>query len=424
MPAQPGRLRTTSEPPLSDGAERTLTAVPPPELTLGGFEASLPHLTIEQLERLALDLADPWLAERFDRRSATREGVLLRTCCRRELLVLVREPAELERWQDELPGPPGAWVVRSGRDVVRHLYRVAGGQESLAVGEAEVRTQVRSAASDVVSRHRARALRDLLQGAARAADHLAPHVPAARSVAAIAATRVLELCGRPFPRVLVVGAGTVGRQVTEWLGPSARVTLAYHHRPPEPGFLRAAGARAVSDDALAAEIAVSDVVVTATKSGGRCLRPRDLPRDRSLILVDLGVPRNIDPAVRSIRTVRLIDLTDLRPSLPTADEGLGRRLEASADGAFDRLERAALEPWVAAVRRSAEDLRAAELAVARPFLGSLTAEQEVAVDRLTRRLVDRILRPASERLREIPPGEEGNRLRRFALELLGPKPDP
>ncbi len=406
-----------------DAPEGGSTSPVPPSLSLAVFEGSLSTSTVDRLEELALTIDPRWVAERFARSEGTEEVALLATCCRRELVVLGRSSEETDRWATELPGPSAAWRVHRGREAVRHLFRVAGGLESVVVGEKEVRRQVLAAAHGTLSRHPRRLVARLLEEAVGSAERAAPDVPPSRSIAAVAATRVLELVGKPFPRVLVVGAGAIGRQTTELLAPSARVTIAYRHRPPSEGFLRACGARAVRLDALAAEIAVSDAVVTAAKSGDRCLRPPDLGGGRPMVLVDLGVPRNVDPAVRAVPGVRLVDVAELRANaLPPPTDAASLALQESAERAYERFERLALEPWVALARRRAEELRAAELAVARRYLGALSPEQEVAVERLTRRLVHRLLLGPTERLREIPTGEEGDRLRRFALELLRPDP--
>lgn len=395
----------------------------PTPLELFGFEASLTTTSLDRLEAIAQTFSPRWLTERFERFDGTVEAALLGTCCRRELVLLSHTAEEVEQWRSALLDGSEGWTQRTGRELVHHLFRVAGGRESLAVGEQEVRSQVRFAAHSTLSRHRRRLLRDLFEEAADAADRAEPTVPRSRSIAALAATRVLELTGRPFPRVLVVGAGVVGRQVTELLAPSARVTLLYRHQPPDEEFLRASGARAAKAADLAAEVALSDAVVTAARNEDRCLRASDFPTDRPVVVVDLGVPRNVDPATRHVPSVRLVDLTDLRPrSRPGDHPAADRSLAESADRFYDRFERVALEPWIAAARRRAETIRASELSVARPFLGPLTEAQEVAVERLTQRLVARLLAGPTERLRAIPSGEEGDRLRRFALELLRPDP--
>ncbi len=392
-------------------------------LRLAVFEFSLATGSLEDLDRLSKELDPRWLEERFERFAGTVEGALLATCHRRELVLLARAPDEFDRWQRTLPGPVDGWRRYEGREATRHVFRVAAGRESLAVGEREVRAQVRAAAHRTLSRYRRPIVRELFLAAADEADRLAPNVPSSRSIAAIAATRLLELTGPPFPRVLVVGAGVVGRQVTELLAPSARVTIAYHHRRPAAPFLRASGARVVRAGSLADEVAVSDAVVTATKSGDRCLGPEDLPRDRPIVLVDLGVPRNVDPAVRSMANVRLVDLEDLRRSAaPRPDPKEEVDLLRRADHHHARFEQLALEPWIDLLRRTVEEVRRDELERARRFLGPLTPAQELAIERLSRRLVQRLFRGPTERLRAMPSDEEADRLRRFALELLRPEP--
>jgi len=401
----------------SDPAARTLS--------LFGLEFSLDTASLDALEAVSRAVTRAQVAEWFARFRRTEEVGVLSTCHRVELALLTRFPEELDRWRGVLPGDRGAWRVRESRDAVHHLFRVAAGRESLAVGEAEVRDQVRAAGGSVLSRHPRPVLRELFRGAARAADEVSPDVPGACSIASMAAARLLDLVGRPFPRVVVVGSGTVGRQVAESLAASARVTVVFHRTPPDDAFLRATGARAARLDRLAPELAVSDGVVTAAKFGHHAIRAADLPRDRRLVLVDLGVPRNIDPSVRELPRVRLVDLEELH-SLSRNLLGSGRSdalVEELAGGFSDRLERELLEPWVGGFRRAAEEIRQSELAVARPFLGRLEPNQEVAIDRLTRRLVDRLLLSPTERLRSLPAGPEGDRLRRSALALLRPPSD-
>ena len=364
---------------------------------------------------------DAWVEERFRRWSDTEEVTRLATCHRVELYLVVRNEKEPLRWRADLPGRPEMWKVRSERSVVHHLFHVASGRGSLAIGEREIRTQVRAAGHTTRSRDPRPVLRELFEAAAEAADETAPSVPADRSVAAVAVDRIFELSEGSNPEVLVLGAGVVGRQVTELLAPAARVTIAYRHRSPDAEFLLRTGARAVPFDAVRGELPHSDVVVAATKSGKGVVGPMDLSPTRPVLLVDLGVPRNVDPVVRSLPGVRLVDLSDLREAvrgLPGVPED--PRLRGLADRFADRWEIRALEPWIDDLRRRAEELRRSEVDVARSFLGPLTPEQEVAVERMTRRIVARLLQGTTERLRALPPGKEADRLRRFALDLLRP----
>jgi glutamyl-tRNA reductase len=392
-------------------------------LSLFGLEFSLDTSSIDALEAVARAVTPQRIGEWFARQPGTEEVARLSTCHRVEIVLLARRPDEPERWRDLLPGSPSSWRLREGRAVVHHLFRVAAGRESLARGEAEVRGQVRGAGRSVQSRHPRPVLRALFDGAANAAGSVAPSVDTSRSIASIAAARLLELVARPLPRVLVIGSGAVGRRVTERLASYARVTVVFHRTPPEAAFLAATGARAVGLDRLHEELGTTDALVTAAKFGDRGLRAADLPRDHPLVLVDLGMPRNIDPDVRDLPAVRLVDLEELhRPAgrLPGEDDQ-DALVEGLAGRFSDHLEGLLLEPWIDAFRRAAEDVRRAELAIARPYLGPLGAEQAAAVERLTQRLVARLLLPPTQRIRSLPPGPEGDFKRRFAVELLRPR---
>ncbi len=391
-------------------------------LALHALELSLDSAPLETLEATALATRGPWLKHRFAEVTGTQEAALLATCHRVELLLVTSSSAAATRWLEGLPGDRRSWVTWEGREAVARVFRVASGLESLAAGEAEVRQQVRAARETVQSRQPRPILKELFFAAAEAADAAFPSGGAAPSVASVASGRLKELLDVASPRVLVVGTGTVGRQLTAALTPWAEVTMAYHRAPPEEGFLRALGARAVPFERLPEELRRSDAVVTAAKFGGRGLRARDLPTDRPLVLVDLGVPRNIEPAARELANVRLVDLEELHRGARACDVSGSavRAVEGLAADCSDRIERLLLEPWVSALRRAAEEVRRSELALARRYLGTLDPQQDVALDLLTRRLVDRLLHAPTERMRQLPSGPDGERIRRLALELLSP----
>jgi glutamyl-tRNA reductase len=390
-----------------------------------GFSSSLGSIPLEELERRARRVTRDQVRTWFARFLGTEEVAVLSTCHRVELILLVRSEAEAYRWLEVLPGPPRTWQVWEGSALLHHLFRVAAGRESLALGEAEVRLQVRAVQRSVVSRHPRPVLARLFSAAASAAEEAVPFGTPLPSVARVAATVLSEQIDHPLPRVLVVGAGAVGRQVAESLARSARVTVVYRARSPKPEFVEATGVRTVRFDSLADELPQTDAVITAIKSGSPCLRASDLPRDRPLVLVDLGMPRNIDPEVRTLPNVRLVDLEELHgrfgsaASNPEQDAHVARRAEAYLEAFRGEL----WEPWVSAWLRSAEEVRRRELASARRFLGSLTPEQEAAVDRLTHRLLTRLLIPPAQRMRSLPTGPDGAHDRELVLRLLGPDVD-
>ena len=391
-------------------------------LALFGLEFSLATATLDELERVTRAVTPAQVEGWFRAFQGTEEIAVLTTCHRVELVVLLRSPAVLAVWQAALPGDPRCWTVREGDEAVHHLFRVAAGRESLAVGEGEARRQVRAAGQHAWSRHPRPVVRGLLVEAADAAGDAAVTVPT--SIASAAAERLITLLeGRPS-RIVIIGSGVVGRQVAERLSTRGELVIVFHHRRPDPEFLRNTGARAVPLEQLSAELGSADVVITAAKFGGIGLSASELPRDRPLLLVDLGVPRNIDPGIRSDPLVRLMDLQDLyrmshRP--PTVDRS-DLIVEERARVCAGRVNRLLLRPWVDALRRAAEQVRRAELRTAHRYLGQLDAAQERAVDRLTQRLVERLLAAPTDRIRGLPTGPEGDLRRRIALELLRPTP--
>lgn len=401
-----------------------------PPLALAIVETSLATATIDELEAAALALTGPWRDGTFGGVAGTVEAALLSTCHRVELVLLTDDPRALNAWLDVLPGRRTSWRIWTDREAARHLFRVAGGLESLAVGEVEVRRQVADAQRTIRSRHPRSILRGLLTEALATAPVSVGEGIRRPSVASIAAEYLLDRVGDGHPRVLVLGSGTVGRAVAHALAGRARVTLAYHRNEPGAAWLQEVGATAVPLDRLTELFSASDAVVAAAKVGRRAVGPSDLPPSGGPRLwIDLGVPRNINPGVRSRPGITLVDVGELfaarAAEASSAANADGARLDACADAWSERFDRERLEAWIGSLRRAAEEMRRAELATAVPYLGPLTAEQEAAVERLSRRLLARLLDPVSRRLRELPGGEDGERVRRLVFELLAPEsPEP
>ena len=394
---------------------------PHPARAVVGFECSLDTTSADVLETVVRAVSRETVDRWADELPGTTEVALLSTCHRLEVYLVARGAAPRLAWRDRLPGPASIWTVREGAEAIHHLFRVAAGRESSALGETEVRGQVLSAGRAAIVHGPRPILRELFQAAASAAEEVAGGLAPGASIASIAAGLLRERIASANPRVLVVGTGVVGRQVARDLSPFARVTVLYHLHPPDPGFLRAEGVEALPISRLVDAARDADAIVTAAKLGDRGLRPDHLPPDRPLLLVDLGMPRNIDPAVRALPQVRLIDLEELRARARVAarPDRVDGAIRDRAAACAARLATDLDLDWVDARLRSVESTRQAEVETARAFLGPLDPAQAAAVDRLTRRLVARLVVPPLDRIRTLPPGPEGDLRRTIARELLG-----
>lgn len=416
----PPELRASMERGAPGWSTPSPGTVLPPRFRLVALECSLATTDLARLERLYSDLPPERWEEAFTHHRSMNELAVLRTCHRLEAYCWTDSPEEVLGLLSALVGPEVGGRPRRDQEAVHHLFRVAAGLESTAVGEREVREQVRSSAARVVSRAPRPVLRPLLLSSVKSAESANPDVAQRQSIASLAASRILEEFAQPFPRVVIVGTGIVGRTVAERLAPYGRLTLLYRTRAPDPEYLRRLGARAVPWEGLSGELAWADVAVTAVKTGGRIIDPTLLrPRARPLVLVDLGMPRNVDPVLSHRPGVRLIDLDGLRsrtaPGLPLEVE---ETVAASAREAAESLEAAGFESWVDAYRREAEETRAALFAEAMAELPGLSGAERAGVDRLTRRLVGRLLEGPTQGLRGLPPSEAGDERRRWAAELL------
>lgn len=292
-----------------------------------------------------------------------------------------------------------------GEAAMRHLLRVASGLESFVLGEAEIAGQVRAAAEasraagacDVVLEH----LMNAAVSASRKARRRTSIAAATRSVASVAVDAVMRSSGGTIAgrRLLVVGAGQVAEVVVNRataLG--ATVTVCNRTRRHAARFA-AAGARVVDLADLPASLGACDIAVLATATPHPLVDARILRTARpvgagELTLVDLSLPRNVDPDVRGLPSVRLIDLADLRDGVTAGNGDLASDV-AVAEEIIDAEVRRYLR-WLAGrsvaaslrrIHRDAENIAEQELAHA---VAGLPADVHEAMRRALLRTVHRL----------------------------------
>ncbi len=382
---------------------------------------------IELRERVALDLdACRSLAQQLAERLGG-EAVVLSTCNRTELYLAREEDAEEEAVAavTELAGDRAvdlAAALYRLRDeaAALHLFRVAAGLDSLVPGEGEILGQVRSA-------FEAGAPGALLDRLFRQALHTGRRVrsetaigesPASvPSAAAALAQQVFgELHGR---RVLLLGAGKMSEATARNLVSRGAEIAVVANRTLAHGedLARKLGAQALALDAVAAELEHVDVVVSATSASGlvvsqatvaHALRIR---KGRPLLLVDLAVPRDLDPAINGLDGCFLYDVDDLRA---VVEETLsGRRGEATSAERLVVEEAERFRDWhaardivptIASLRALAEEIRDSELARAG---GRLSEKERRHVESVTSQILAKLLHLPTIRMKEAAAAADG-----------------
>jgi glutamyl-tRNA reductase len=314
---------------------------------------------------------------------------------------------------------------------IRHLFRVAAGIDSMVLGESEILGQVRRAfqsASDeaMVQRVLGAAFRKAL----RVGKRVRTETYIGRNPVSISSAAV-ELARKAWPgetldgkRVSIVGAGKMGRLAAQALRQAGARDVTVVNRSEERARELAetfdAEPRPWSD--LIQTLATSDIVICSTTSPAPVLDKRAIedvmalrPANSPLFIVDIAVPRDVDFAAKDVPGVLLRDIDDLRGVVET---NMGSRLsevarvEEIVTGELERLmewERATeIAPTIAALVARADDIRDAEMARVRTQLETLTAEQREAVDRLTHRIVAKLLHPPLEKAKDLASSKQGH----------------
>jgi glutamyl-tRNA reductase len=320
---------------------------------------------------------------------------------------------------------------------VLHLFTVAAGLDSMVVGESQILGQLRSAYATAQSDSSAgRVLHELFQKALRAGKRA--HAETAIDEAGQSLVSVgLEHAGAVVGPLagctaLVVGAGSMSSLAAATLRRAdvgrlvvANRTDAHAERLAE-GYGGTAVPMAQLEDALAA----ADVVVSCTGATGTVLEVDVVERavksrgGRPLAVVDLALPRDVDPAVRSLEGVTLVDLEALQDVLTSTDTGAdveaARAIVAEEVGAFLSWQLATrVAPTVVALRSRADEVVAAELARLETRVPDLDARVRGEVEAAVRRVVDKLLHTPTVRVKELTEAPEGLSYAQALRELFG-----
>jgi glutamyl-tRNA reductase len=372
-------------------------------------------------------------------RDNVSEAVVLSTCNRLEIYVVAERfhgaYEDIRNFLSETAFmPPEQFgdhlYVHYDDDAVGHLFSVAAGLDSAVVGEAEILGQVRNAWERARTEGTAAAQLNLLfrhalevGKRARTETSIARHVASVSTAAvAMAADRLDGLAGRT---VLVLGAGEMGEGMVHALADNgvADVRIANRTWERAADLASKVGGNAIRLADLGATLAEVDLLLTGTGASSMMLEHGDLARvmsDRSgrpLVIVDVAVPRDVDPSAGDLPGVVLLDMDDLRAFVEIGLAERRREMDAVKAIIGDELERYValssareVAPLVKELRDRAENVRARELERFGAKLQHLDAEQTEVVEALTRAIVAKLLHDPTVALKDAAGSVRGERL--------------
>ena len=373
------------------------------------------------------------LRERLQR--VAPEAALVSTCNRTELYVAAEPRVALEiarpamDWLAEQGGVSGQVLqdytyVREDREAARHAFRVAAGLDSMVLGEPQILGQMKEAVRQAGA---AGTLGSTLHQLFQRSFSVAKEVRTATEIGAHSismAAASVRLAAQLFEdlrqiRVLFVGAGEMVELVATHFAARQPRSMAVANRTLERGEKLASrfGAQALRLTDLPDRMHEFDVVVSCTASSlpiiglGAVERALKARRHRPMFMVDLAVPRDIEPEVRALADVYLYTVDDLSALVQTAGEkrrAAVQQAEAIIDAgvlSFEHwLDRRAAVPLIQALHQQTDHWRRAEMQRARRLLAR-GADVDVVLDALTRGLTQKLLHGTLAELKGADPHE-------------------
>ena len=382
---------------------------------------------VEVLERLAFD--ERSLAEaltELKRRPGFCEGMILSTCNRVEVALTVEDTggkslavdeflAEMRHLQRDFV-TPHIYHFEDG-EAVRHLFRVAASLDSMVVGEPQILGQLKNAYA-VAKEHGA--VSGFLDVLVMRAFSVAKRVRSETEIGANAVSvsyAAVELAREIFgslkdKKVMIVGAGKMSESAARHLKRNGVTQIFVTNRTYERAAEMAQlfDGKIIEYNKFIGFLPEVDIVI-ASSGAPHFIITRDemkkvieTRKNRPMFLIDIAVPRNVEPSINELDNVFLYDIDDLQRVVDTNLQG---RMESAEEAEaiireevermMARLKTREVVPMIVSLQEQLENMRAAEFARMRGKLGTLTPEQEQAVEALTKSIMNKVAHgPISE----------------------------
>ena len=382
---------------------------------------------VEVRESLAFRAEDlPRALQDLRSRAGVNEALILSTCNRVEITVTTEDSIDPQTTvdlflTDHKPVPAdgiGPHVYRyEGREAIHHLFRVASSLDSMVVGEPQILGQLKvayTAAKD------AGAVCGWLDGLLTRAFGVAKRVRSETGIGQMAVSvsyAAVELARKIFGSlagrtVMIVGAGKMSELAARHLRRSGAshvfVTNRTHDRAME--MARLFQGTPVEYDRFHATLPEVDILIASSAAPHYILNKEEMQRviaarrNKPAYLIDLAVPRNIDPSVNDVANVFLYDIDDLQE---VVNANLRERMKEAeraetlvseeVERMMARLKVVEITPTIVGLQEQLEQIRSAEIEKARRRYGPFTSQQEEALEAATRAIINKVAHgPISE----------------------------
>ena len=382
---------------------------------------------IELRERIAISREElPKATRALAAVPGVAECMIVSTCNRVEILAAVTDESTdlagfFDRHFDLEPSLLAPHIyIHNDQEAVAHLFRVASSLDSMVVGEPQILGQVKDAyaiarASGTIDSQ----LEHLLQSAFAVAKRVRTETAIGSnsvSVASVAVELARKIFGSLQGRtVFLVGAGKMSELAARHLVQQGAGSILVSNRTRErAGHLAELfGGRVVPFESVYEAASEADIVISSTGAPHPIFRPEHghefmhRRRNRPMFFIDIAVPRDVDPVVNQIEGIFVYDIDDLQQVAAAhiaerkVQAGDAEALIASEVNRFHQKRRTVnVSPAIVLLQHRAEEIRQAELRRAQSRLAALTAEQQAAVEALTRGLVNKFLHPPMNALKQ------------------------
>ena len=401
------------------------------------------HKTAPVNIREKLHFPEPRLGEAFHQlrtQFGFEESLILSTCNRVELVAETPIPDEglhqlkqfIFAFHQVLPDNFEQFLYTyTQAEAVRHIFRVASSLDSMVLGEPQILGQVKNAFTLAKS---AGSVGRTLNGLMNRAFYVAKRVRSETGIAGSAVSvsyAAVELAKKIFNElkgktVLILGAGKMSELAANHLTHSgvSRVLVWNRSYPSALELAKLFKGEAILPEELFKHIHQADIIISSTGSPHFILRREDgeqiihLRKNHPVFIIDIAVPRDVDPEINKVNNIFLYDIDDLRNVVDANLRQRQREAQSAEDIVRQEVESFVrhtqmldVTPTIVRLREHWENVRVEELAKSRKRFGELSSEQEKALENLTQSLLNKMLHgPISELKRGSSHPSDGNAL--------------